>query len=75
MAATQTNKDQNLAAVLESAGARLKTLVRDIPKPGPNDIVVRNYAIAANPVDWKIQDWGFAIKTYPTVIGSDGCGI
>ncbi|KAF8859473.1 putative alcohol dehydrogenase [Acephala macrosclerotiorum] len=68
-------QSQNFAAVLESQGARLKTIVRDIPKPGPNEIVVHNYAIAANPVDWKIQDWGFAIKNYPTVLGSDGCGV
>ncbi|CZR66811.1 related to NADPH:quinone reductase and related Zn-dependent oxidoreductases [Phialocephala subalpina] len=73
---TQTETQlQNLAAVLESQGAKLKTVVRNIPKPSPDEIVVRNYAIAANPVDWKIQDYGFAIKTYPTVLGSDGCGI
>ncbi|KAE8452632.1 hypothetical protein EG329_013891 [Mollisiaceae sp. DMI_Dod_QoI] len=70
-----TNPSENLAAVLESQGARLKSITRPIPKPGPNEILVRNYAIAANPVDWKIQDWGFAIKTYPTVLGSDGCGV
>ncbi|KUJ17094.1 putative alcohol dehydrogenase [Mollisia scopiformis] len=72
---TSTNPTQNLAAVLESPGARLKVLPRPIPKPGPNELVVRNHAIATNPVDWKIQDYSFAIKTYPTVLGSDGCGV
>ncbi len=65
----------NIAAVLESAGARLKTVTRPIPIPGVNEIVVRNHAIAANPVDWKMQDYGFAIKDYPVVLGSDSCGV
>ena len=34
-----------------------------------------DFTVAANPVDWKIQDYGFAIKNYPTVLGSDCCGI
>jgi len=70
-----TKQEINHAALLEEKGARLKTVTRAIPSPGPNEVLVRNYAIAANPVDWKIQDYGFAIKSYPTVIGSDGCGI
>jgi len=70
-----TKQEINHAAVLEEKGARLKIVTRAIPPPGPNEVLVRNYAIAANPVDWKIQDYGFAIKSYPTVIGSDGCGV
>jgi NADPH:quinone reductase-like Zn-dependent oxidoreductase len=70
-----TKSHPNLAAVLEAPEARLTTVSRPIPTPGPDELVVRNYAIAANPVDWKIQDYGFAIKKYPTVLGSDGCGV
>jgi NADPH:quinone reductase-like Zn-dependent oxidoreductase len=33
------------------------------------------FAVAVNPVDWKIQDYGFAINTFPTVLGSDCCGV
>ncbi|KAE9363629.1 putative alcohol dehydrogenase [Stipitochalara longipes BDJ] len=65
----------NIAAVLEKSQGRLKTVDRAIPKPGANEIVVRNHAIAANPVDWKIQDYGFAINEFPTVLGSDCCGV
>lgn len=70
-----TKQENNLAAVLEEKGGRLKILTRDIPKPGPNELVVRNYAIAANPVDWKVQEYGIIITQYPNVIGSDGCGV
>ena len=34
-----------------------------------------HFTVAANPVDWKIQDYGFAIDTFPTVLGSDCCGV
>jgi hypothetical protein len=34
----------NLAAVLEKPQVRLKIIDRPIPKPGPNEIVVRNHA-------------------------------
>lgn len=68
-------QESNVAAVIEQRGARLTITIREIPKPGPNELVVRNHAIAANPVDWKIQDYGFAINKYPNVLGSDGCGV
>ncbi len=65
----------NHAAVLEAPQARLKTTTRPIPKPGPNELLIRNHAIAANPIEWKMQDYGFGIKAYPTVLGSDVCGV
>jgi NADPH:quinone reductase-like Zn-dependent oxidoreductase len=34
-----------------------------------------HFTVAANPIDWKIQEYGFEIKTYPNVIGSDSCGV
>lgn len=71
----QSTNQNNLAAVVETPGARLTTVSRPVPTPGPDELVIRNYAIAANPVDWKIQEYQLAIKTYPTVLGSDACGI
>ena len=68
--------ESNVAAVIEHSRAQLTITTRDIPKPGSDELVVRNYAIAANPVDWKIQDFfSSAITTYPNVLGSDGCGV
>lgn len=70
-----TTDEQNIAAVLEEPKGRLKTVVRPIPAPGEGEILVRNYAIAANVVDWKVQEWDIIIKKYPTVLGSDAAGV
>ncbi|CAL3965268.1 unnamed protein product [Diplocarpon coronariae] len=69
--------EQNVAAIIEALGARLKIVNRPIPIPGPRELVVRNRAIAANPADWKLQDYGspVGLGNYPLVLGSDSCGI
>ncbi|TAQ86466.1 hypothetical protein B7494_g5218 [Chlorociboria aeruginascens] len=69
------DQGKNIAAVIETAKARITITVRPIPTAGRDEIVVRNYAIAANPADWKIQDSGFIITQYPTVLGSDISGV
>ncbi|OKL62630.1 hypothetical protein UA08_01903 [Talaromyces atroroseus] len=66
---------ENLAAVLEKVGTALKPLILSIPSPGENEILIRNHAIAANPADWKIRDFPSHLKDFPTVLGSDACGI
>lgn len=64
----------NQAAVLKSPKAQLTIEKRRIPKPGPNDVLVKNAAVATNPVDWKMQDRGYFIESYPTILGSDVAG-
>lgn len=64
----------NLAAILKGANARLTVEERPIPKPGQNEVLVRNAALATNPVDWKMQDTGDFIESYPTVLGCDIAG-
>ncbi|KZP07537.1 GroES-like protein [Athelia psychrophila] len=46
-----------------------------IPAPGPGELLIKNGAIALNPVDWKIQKYGFAVETFPAIIGLDLAGI
>ena len=67
----------NLAATLESPKAQVSIIERPIPTPGPKELVLRNHAVAANPVDWKIQAISFFVdeSKYPTVLGSDVSGI
>lgn len=72
---TMSTVTQNLAAMLEKPGSALKPLIKSIPSPGENEILIRNHAIAANPVDWKIRDFGWHIDVFPTVLGSDVCGV
>lgn len=46
----------------------------DFPTPEDDEIIVKNHAVAVNPVDWKIQDYGFFIQTWPNVLGEDFAG-
>ncbi|KAH6838614.1 chaperonin 10-like protein [Chaetomium sp. MPI-CAGE-AT-0009] len=65
----------NLAALLPAAGSKLVVEERPIPSPGPDEILVRNHAIALNPIDWKRVDYNIAIPSYPAVLGSDVSGV
>lgn len=66
---------ENLAAVLEKVGTALKPVTLSIPSPGETEILIRNHAIAANPADWKLRDFPSHLNKFPTVLGSDVCGI
>ena len=68
---------KNHAAWIDATHGPL--MVRDAPtgEPGPGQVLVRNHAIAVNPVDWIIQVAGglaYRWLTYPAVLGSDVAG-
>ncbi|KAI4094433.1 MAG: hypothetical protein LQ344_002182 [Seirophora lacunosa] len=65
----------NPAAIIPSAKARLEVQDRPIPQPQGSELLVKNRALATNPVDWKIQDHGLFLSKYPNVLGSDICGV
>jgi NADPH:quinone reductase-like Zn-dependent oxidoreductase len=62
----------NLAAILPTPKALAIPTQRPIPTPGPHELLIHNHAIAAN---WKIQQNDYYVSSYPTVLGSDVCGI
>lgn len=66
---------KNIAAVLETKQGSIVVRERPIPKPASDEILLRNKAIAGNPVDWMVRDYGFGITQYPTVLGSDVSGV
>jgi NADPH:quinone reductase-like Zn-dependent oxidoreductase len=48
------------------------------PEPGAGEILVRNHAVAVNPVDWMIQYLGkrlFSWIRLPFILGSDVAGV
>ncbi|WP_152222889.1 zinc-binding dehydrogenase [Pseudomonas sp. SCB32] len=45
-----------------------------LPTPGPDEVLVANTAIALNPVDWKMIDWGRDDWRQGQVPGVDGVG-
>ena len=71
MSATTTNR----AAWQKAPGEPLQVGAAPLPQPGTNEILIRNAAIAINPIDWLLQDnailpW----LDYPTILGSDVAG-
>jgi NADPH:quinone reductase-like Zn-dependent oxidoreductase len=67
----------NTAAWIGAKYAQLGVGPAPYTPPGDNQIVVRNHAVAINPLDWIIQVAGptaYRWLTYPTVIGSDVAG-
>jgi len=68
---------KNFAAWLPEKFERLKVGEASYPTPGAGEIVVRNRAIAINPVDWLKQHTGdmmLAWIKYPAVLGTDVAG-
>ena len=64
----------NTAAILKEAKGQITVEQRPIPTPKAGELLVKNSAVAINPVDWKIQGGGFFVTQYPNVLGSDVAG-
>ncbi|KAK3368605.1 chaperonin 10-like protein [Podospora didyma] len=47
----------------------------DYPVPGPDEICIRNRAVALNPLDWKNLYYGQMVKAWPEVFGIDTSGV
>ena len=63
-------RTKNFAALLPALATPLVLGERPRPSPKDGEILVRNHAIALNPVDWKRQATGFGIEKYPAILGS-----
>jgi NADPH:quinone reductase-like Zn-dependent oxidoreductase len=63
----------NRSAFLDAAGTPLRVADSEIPKPGANDIIVRNRYVGVNDID-PAQAGGFNVQKYPTVLGMDLAG-
>ncbi|GLA32381.1 hypothetical protein AnigIFM63326_011525 [Aspergillus niger] len=67
---------QNRAAWIVAAGTKPFTIGEaPLYKPGKGEILIRNHAVAVNPVDWKIQESGLYLNTFPLILGRDAAGI
>ncbi|KII89534.1 hypothetical protein PLICRDRAFT_53924 [Plicaturopsis crispa FD-325 SS-3] len=65
---------QQKALYLKSKHGVYEVGPKDIQKPGPGELLVKIFATALNPVDWKIQAYGYIVETYPAVLGGDASG-
>ncbi|KAH9856139.1 GroES-like protein [Lenzites betulinus] len=46
----------------------------DVPKPGPDELIIRVEAAALNPADWKILVLGILVADFPSGLGCDAAG-
>lgn len=66
---------QQKAILIPSKGTEFALGTTDIPKPGLGQLLIRNEAVARNPVGWMIQTREFWVDKFPAVIGSDVAGV
>ena len=65
----------NEAAWLPSKGAALEVRPAPYTVPRQHEIVIRNVAVAMNPVDWAQQAYEPFPLIYPTILGHDTAGV
>ncbi|KAJ4292576.1 hypothetical protein N0V90_009239 [Kalmusia sp. IMI 367209] len=65
---------ENQAAWLKEAGKSLEVSQAPLPTAGAGEIVVKNAAVAINPLDWHMQDHGVFIQQWPANFGCDVAG-
>ncbi|OAL39229.1 hypothetical protein AYO20_01547 [Fonsecaea nubica] len=65
---------ENNAAFLDGPRQRLRVGPASIGKPGPGEILVKNHAVAINPIDILVQDLGLFIQNWPAILGHDIAG-
>ncbi|KAJ5128726.1 Alcohol dehydrogenase superfamily zinc-type [Penicillium atrosanguineum] len=65
---------QNQAAWLIKAGSPLQVGDAPMPAAGPGELVIRNAAVAINPLDCHMQDSGVFIQQWPAIFGCDVAG-
>lgn len=64
----------NQAAWLTKADSPLQVLPAPMPIPGPHEIIVRNFAVAINPLDTHMQKSGIFVQQWPAIFGCDVAG-
>jgi NADPH:quinone reductase-like Zn-dependent oxidoreductase len=65
---------QNRAAWLNAAGSSLRVDSAPMPNAGPGEIIIKNAAVAINPLDCHMQDHGVFISQWPSIFGCDVAG-
>ena len=68
---------RNRAAWIDTTHGQLEVRDAGVGVPAADQVLIRNHAVAVNPVDWIIQVAGglaYRWLTYPAVLGSDVAG-
>ncbi|KZO97059.1 GroES-like protein [Calocera viscosa TUFC12733] len=67
---------KNLAIVVPSKGSGKLAPAKpiELPTPGEGELLIKVEAVAQNPVDPMQADLGFAVTSFPTILGIDAAG-
>lgn len=65
---------QNQAVLHAEVGDKGKVTSVPISHAGPGQLLIKNHAVAINPVDWKMRDSGWRVGSWPTIYGVDLAG-
>jgi len=65
---------QNQAAWIHAKAEPFKVGDAPLTKPGKGEVLIKNHAVAINPADWKMADFGYFVKAWPTILGCDLAG-
>lgn len=65
---------KNQAAWLIKADTPLKIDDAPLPTAGPGELVIKNAAIAINPLDCHMQHAGVFVQQWPSIFGCDVAG-
>ncbi|KAF2689454.1 GroES-like protein [Lentithecium fluviatile CBS 122367] len=65
---------RNQAAWLTKADTPLEVGDAPLPTAGPGELVVKNAAVAINPLDWHMLDSGVFVQQWPAIFGCDIAG-
>lgn len=66
---------QHSVVFLDGKDKPFRVATVDTIQPAKNEVLIRNKALAINPVDWKVQDSGAFIREWPVVLGEDLAGV
>jgi NADPH:quinone reductase-like Zn-dependent oxidoreductase len=64
----------NYAAWIPAEKASLVVATAPFPDLASDELILKNHAVAVNPVDWKIQASGGFGLSYPAILGEDVAG-
>ncbi|BGP54933.1 hypothetical protein JCM8202_003443 [Rhodotorula sphaerocarpa] len=65
---------QNAAAWIPEAKAQLEVKEAPTWTAEKGEVLVKVHSVSVQPVDWKIQDYNFFVKSYPFILGTDVAG-
>jgi NADPH:quinone reductase-like Zn-dependent oxidoreductase len=66
---------QQKALFLSGVGGDWFVGEREIPKPGPGQLLIKIHSTALNPIDWKAATHPLPFITeFPAVMGTDSAG-